>query len=136
MTLPHDHPLERAHERLYVAITSACNRACPWCSVGSSPQKTTSMEPHELAAHFPPAGGFELQLEGGEPTVHPRFLDFVRIARAEPRMRRLVICTNGVAFPRAPDALCRYLDALGLPTLIKLSINHHLLEHDRGLVAL
>ena len=51
-------------------------------------------------------------------------------------MRRLVVCTNGVAFPRGRDALRRYLDALGAPTLIKLSVNHHLLERDRGLIGL
>jgi hypothetical protein len=134
--LPHDHPTERAFERLYVAITSACNRACPWCSVGSSPEKTSRMEPEELAAHFPAEGPFELQLEGGEPTVHPRFFEFVDVARAEPRMRRLVVCTNGVSIPRESEPLARWLERLGAPALIKLSINHHLLERDAGLLEL
>lgn len=136
MTLPHDHPNARERARLYVAITSACNRACPWCSVGSSPAKTTRMEPEELAAHFPAEGDFDLQLEGGEPTAHPRFLDFVATARSEPRVRTLVLCTNGVAIPRGASALRRWLDALGAPVLIKLSVNHHLLERDDGLLPL
>jgi MoaA/NifB/PqqE/SkfB family radical SAM enzyme len=77
-----------------------------------------------------------VQLEGGEPTVHPGFWAFVAAARAHHGCRRLVLCTNGVALPRTRDRLGPYLERLGAPLTIKLSINHHLLERDPGLLSL
>lgn len=83
-----------------------------------------------------PDGPFELQLEGGEPTVHPDFWAFVALARAAARCTRLVVCTNGVRVPRDLGRLDAWLARLGEPLTIKLSVNHHLLDHDPGLLAL
>jgi MoaA/NifB/PqqE/SkfB family radical SAM enzyme len=77
-----------------------------------------------------------VQLEGGEPTVHPQFWEFVRIARAHPRCVHLVLCTNGVVLPRSPANLRAWIERLGTPLTLKMSLNHHLLEHDTGLVQL
>lgn len=133
---PLDHPTrDRAH-RVYAALTNHCNRACPWCSTCSGPDGGTWLEPDALKALFPAEGAFELQLEGGEPTVHPRFWDFVSLARGEARCSRLVLCTNGVVLPRAPAKLKEWLARLGAPLTVKLSFNHHLLDRDPGLVAL
>jgi hypothetical protein len=136
MMLPLDHPSLRSVPRLYAAITNHCNRACPWCSVYASPVRRTFLPPEALAEHFPPEGLFELQLEGGEPTTHPEFWQIVRLARAEARLTRLVLCTNGVLIPRSLPRLDEWLAALGRPLLLKLSVNHHLLAKDRGLLDL
>jgi MoaA/NifB/PqqE/SkfB family radical SAM enzyme len=74
-----------------------------------------------------------VQLEGGEPTVHPQFWEFVRLSREHPRCERLVVCTNGVLVPRTPAELRAWIERLGTPLTLKLSINHHLLDHDPGL---
>jgi MoaA/NifB/PqqE/SkfB family radical SAM enzyme len=87
-------------------------------------------------ASFPPEGLFEVQLEGGEPTIHPAFWHFVQIARENPRCTRLVLCTNGVVLPRSIPELRTYVSRLGVPLTIKLSINHHLLDHDPALIRL
>jgi hypothetical protein len=121
---------------VYATLTNHCNRSCPWCSTCSSPAGSTFLEPEDLWAALPAAGPFELQLEGGEPTVHPRFWDFVAGAREEPRCARLVLCTNGVALPRTRMRLRAWLGRLGDGLTFKLSINHHLLERDRGLIEL
>jgi hypothetical protein len=60
----------------------------------------------------------------------------VRLARAHPRCTHLVVCTNGVVLPRQPDRLRAWLERLGTPLTVKLSVNHHLLDHDPGLIAL
>lgn len=133
---PLDHPTPERPWRLYLALTNHCNRACPWCSTCSGPSGATFLDPDTLATLWPADADFELQLEGGEPTVHPRFADFVAAARAHPRCRRLVVCTNGVALPRRPERLRAWLDTLGAPLTLKLSVNHHLLEHDAGLLDL
>ena len=130
---PHDHPFPGRPRRVYAALTNHCNRACPWCSTCSNPDGDTWLEPEALRALFPERGPFELQLEGGEPTVHPRFWDFVALGRSEPRCVRLVLCTNGVVLPREPGRLKDWLARLGAPLTVKLSYNHHLLDRDPGL---
>jgi MoaA/NifB/PqqE/SkfB family radical SAM enzyme len=136
MQVPLDHPTPDRPHRVYVAVTNRCNRRCPWCSTCSSPDGRTFLDVDAYLASFPTLGRFQIQLEGGEPTVHPRLLELVRAARAEPRCDRVVVCTNGVLVPRAPAVLRDWLEALGAPLTIKVSVNHHLLAHDPGLVSL
>ncbi|HEY8040457.1 MAG TPA: radical SAM protein [Polyangiaceae bacterium] len=136
MQIPLDHPMPGRPHRVYAALTNHCNRACPWCSTCSSPAGGTFLAPEDFLRALPGQGSFELQLEGGEPTVHPRFWDFVGLARSHPRCRRLVLCTNGVVLPRQSGRLASWLERLGAPLTLKLSFNHHLLDEDPGLPAL
>lgn len=135
-TLPRDRPTEDRPHRVYVATTNHCNRSCPWCSTCSSPSGSTWISVPAYLASFPSSGEFEVQLEGGEPTIHPEFLELVGLARAQPRCVRLVIVTNGVVVPRSREDLRAYLLELGAPLTIKLSINHHLLARDHELLIL
>ena len=106
---PLDHPsLERPH-RVYAALTNKCNRACPWCSTCSSPKGSTYLGVEEFITGFPKEGLFQVQLEGGEPTVHPQFWEFVQKAREHPRCTHLVLCTNGVLLPRSTEDLRRFM---------------------------
>lgn len=134
--LPLDRPNAQRPHRLYVATTNHCNRACPWCSTCSSPKGSTWLSLDDYRASFPDEGPFEVQLEGGEPTIHPQFEELVRLARQNARCCRLVVVTNGVVLPREPAKLRAWLAALGAPLTLKLSINHHLLRRDCGLIAL
>jgi hypothetical protein len=136
MRLPLDHPTPNRPHRVYVAITNHCNRACPWCSTCSSPDGRTFLSLQSFRAALPESGQFQLQLEGGEPTIHPDFWEFVRAAREHPRCERLIICTNGVVLPRQPHRLRLWLARLGTPLTLKISFNHHLLDRDAGLLDL
>lgn len=133
---PLDHPFAERPPRLHFAVTNHCNRACPWCSTFAGPQRQTYLSPAQFDALLPHDGPFQVQLEGGEPTLHPQLWQIVERARAHPRCERLVLCTNGVALPRQAERLRPWLERLGAPLTVKLSVNHHLLEHDRGLLAL
>jgi hypothetical protein len=133
---PLDHPMPDRPHRVYVALTNHCNRACPWCSTCSSPRGGTWLSLENFRATLPVEGFFQVQLEGGEPTVHPQFWDFVRVAREHPRCTHLVLCTNGVVLPRTPAKLRAWVERLGAPLTLKLSLNHHLLDHDAGLLQL
>jgi MoaA/NifB/PqqE/SkfB family radical SAM enzyme len=133
---PLDHPTPDRPVRIYVALTNGCNRSCPWCSTCSSPAGRTTLSLEAFRAALPEAGTFQVQLEGGEPTIHPAFWDFVRISRGHPRCDRLVLCTNGVVLPRRPERLSAWVEALGAPLTIKISVNHHLLDRDPGLLTL
>jgi MoaA/NifB/PqqE/SkfB family radical SAM enzyme len=133
---PLDHPTPERPHRVYLALTNHCNRSCPWCSTCSSPRGDTWLSVTDFQARLPPQGMFQVQLEGGEPTVHPQFWEFVQIAREHPRCTHLVVCTNGVVLPRAARRLRAWIERLGTPLTVKLSINHHLLDHDPGLLGL
>ncbi len=134
--LPHDRPTPERPFRLYVALTNHCNRACPWCSTCSSPKGSVYLGLAALRDAFPTDGAFELQLEGGEPTVHPLFWEMVELGRATPNCTRVVVVSNGVVLPRDDAGIAAWLDRFGAPGTIKLSINHHLLERDEGLLDL
>lgn len=134
--LPLDHPSQRTSRRIYFALTNRCNRECPWCSTYSSPKKSTFLSLDDFKRSLPPDTDLEVQLEGGEPTVHPEFWRFVEIARANPYVKKIILCTNGVRLPREKNRLAAWLQRLGSPLTLKLSINHHLLEHDPGLIEL
>ena len=134
--LPLDHPLPDRPHRLYVALTNRCNRGCPWCSTCSSPSGATFLSPEDFRAALPTEGAFQVQLEGGEPTVHPRLWDFVHLARDHPRCTHLVLCTNAAVLPRNPGRLRAWVERLGAPLTVKVSVNHHLLERDGGLLPL
>lgn len=130
MTSPspnHDAPYAGRAHRLYVAVTTACNRACPWCDTSSRPGKRTWLDVATFARLLPASGPFELQLEGGEPTLHPDLFAMIDLARATGRCARVVVCTNGVALSRDLDA---WLARLGAPLTLKVSVNHHLIEAD------
>ena len=136
MKTPLDHPTPARPHRVYAALTNHCNRACPWCSTCSSPAGATFLALGDFERALPADGPFEVQLEGGEPTVHPRFWDFVERSRAVARCTRLVLCTNGVVLPRGAERLAPWLERLGAPLTLKLSFNHHLLDRDPGLATL
>jgi len=133
---PLDHPTADRPHRVYLALTNSCNRSCPWCSTCSSPSGNSWLTVEQFVASLPAEGRFQVQLEGGEPTIHPDFWEFVSIARRHPRCTQVIVCTNGVVLPRTIDALRGWTLRLGTPLTLKLSFNHHLLDHDRGLVAL
>ncbi len=133
---PLDHPTTDRPQRIYFALTNSCNRACPWCSTCSSPAGSTWLSAESFAASLPADGDFQVQLEGGEPTIHPEFWRFVRMSREHPRCTHLIVCTNGVVLPRDHERLRAWTLALGAPLTLKLSLNHYLLDHDRRLVSL
>jgi hypothetical protein len=133
---PLDHPTPDRPRRLYFALTNRCNRACPWCSTCSSPRGRTFLSIEKFRSLLPAEGVFQVQLEGGEPTIHPEFCEIAAIARAHAGCQRLVVCTNGVVLPRERVALERWLGRLGRPLTVKLSVNHYLLKRDAGLLEL
>src|SRR6185503_14931976 len=69
-------------------ITSSCNLTCPMCYASSAPGGTPlSVEDCRRAIdHLVAAEGRPdiLQLSGGEPTVHPQFVEIIVYACSQP----------------------------------------------------
>jgi uncharacterized radical SAM superfamily Fe-S cluster-containing enzyme len=100
-----------------VTITSACNLDCPICYVHNKNDDAYHMSEDDFRAvvrHLKQTHGEDLDIlnmTGGDPTLHPRFMDFLAIAKAE-GVHRVTLCTNGIRFAHDED-LCRRLGELG-----------------------
>jgi len=104
---------------LNVDLTSRCNLRCPICFADAgTPQRVMELSvdqirrllDHALADH---AGQILcVQYTGGEPTVHPQFLDMLREAR-DRNFMQVQVATNGVQFARDPE-LAQQASAAGL----------------------
>ncbi|MHA1683637.1 MAG: radical SAM protein [Promethearchaeota archaeon] len=136
-----DSPFTGRDLRLYVAITNKCNRSCPFCSMYSSKTGKTFITLEKISKHIPPRGTYQVQLEGGEPLIHPEFFAFLEFFAAQPRCTRILVATNGSLFPfeekggilNIPGSrkrLIRFLEKVPARTTFKVSLNHALLSED------
>lgn len=82
-------------------ITSNCNLTCPMCFAGSAPGGT-HLTKHQCLAAIDRLVEVEgrpevLQLSGGEPTIHPDFIDILQYSCDQP-IDVVMINTNGIRF--------------------------------------
>ncbi|MGQ0670016.1 MAG: radical SAM protein [Actinomycetota bacterium] len=99
-------PEHRQHGCVTVLeITEACNLECPACFAGEAHVRHASLEDVDVMvrALLRAEGGSAdvVMLSGGEPTLHPRFLEIAdRVASA--RVRYVIVNSNGVRVARDP----------------------------------
>jgi len=111
---PHDCglcPEHKQHACLgLIEVNSACNLACPLCfadadrpGAGPTPRsyELTYEQVDYMLDRFVAAEGNPevVQFSGGEPTIHPRILDFIELAQSK-RIRYVMLNTNGVRMAR------------------------------------
>jgi len=80
-----------------IEVNSVCNMDCPLCFSEARPGFSLSMEEVEqMLDDFVRTEGTPevVQFSGGEPTIHPRIMDFVRAAKSR-GIRFVMINTNG-----------------------------------------
>jgi uncharacterized radical SAM superfamily Fe-S cluster-containing enzyme len=102
---PYDCGLCSEHEQhtciALLEINSACNLECPVCFAGSGPggEHLAVAECRRAIEHLVAAEGRPeiLQLSGGEPTIHPRFIEILEEACRQP-IDLVMINTNGIRF--------------------------------------
>lgn len=99
-------------------ITSSCNLTCPMCYAGSAPGgKHLSLEDckRQIDRLVEVEGRAEVcQLSGGEPTLHPQFLEVAEYALSQ-NIDYVMINTNGIRFARDSELvqkLARHKDRL------------------------
>jgi len=102
-----------------VDLTSRCNLSCTVCfaDANRAPYDLSFDQAAEILRRFRaqrPAPAFAVQFSGGEPTLHPRFLDIVASARDQ-GFSHIQVATNGLKFAdvdfarRAREAGLHYL---------------------------
>lgn len=102
---------------LRVSITDACNMRCVYChNEGQSGDAGLFMEVNALRSILGDAVGFgltKLRLTGGEPLLHPRCLEMLRLAKEEIRIPFVGLNTNGVLRERLRRIVCaRVVDSI------------------------
>lgn len=103
---PHDCGLCPDHEQHtclgIIEVNSACDMDCPLCFADAGPGFSLTLEEVEqmLDDYVRTEGQPEVvQFSGGEPTLHPRIIDFVRAAQARD-IRFVMLNTNGKRIAR------------------------------------
>lgn len=103
-------------ESLELHVTEHCNLKCRGCDAMSPYNETTFLSVDEarrsvdfLARHVK-ADIFKLM--GGEPTLHPRLVELLKIVKASGISEVLRLTTNGLLLHRMPDAFWESLDRL------------------------
>jgi MoaA/NifB/PqqE/SkfB family radical SAM enzyme len=99
-------------------LTDHCNLSCTACARGSPllADKLTDLdafatEVRELAAAM---HCDELRIGGGEPLLHPKLLEFLRVAGESGLADEVVLITNGVLLHQAPEQLWELIDGMWL----------------------
>jgi len=83
-----------------IEVTQTCNMACPVCYANGSEQNSSylSMEKIEEMMDFLQASEHNqaeiLQISGGEPTLHPKILDIIQMAK-DKNFGYIMLNTNG-----------------------------------------
>lgn len=99
-------------------LTDHCNLSCTACARGSPllDEKLSSVEQfaEELRAVAGALHCDEMRIGGGEPLLHPRLLDFLRVARESGVADEVVLLTNGVLLHQAPEELWQLIDGMWL----------------------
>jgi MoaA/NifB/PqqE/SkfB family radical SAM enzyme len=118
-------------KRFYLAITNDCNRACECCSMYSKPGLQSYLSMTWIEKKFDDmTEEFQVQLEGGEPMVHPNYYNILYYFNAHPKCTKIIVTTNGTRLPHTFLGLAEEFDPITKPILIKPSINEYLRRLD------
>lgn len=120
-------------KRLYIDITNRCNTDCPFCCMYSGTGNKRDMDFETYKRIIDGCGReFELQLEGGEPLLHPDLYLFMEYARSTGRCRKMLILTNGILLDEHIKSLVMFTNRYNIPIEIKVSINYWLIREHGG----
>lgn len=116
-------------KRLIVNITNLCNEYCPFCCAEASSKghnyMTLSTFQNILSSYNEE---IEVQLTGGEPTLHPSFLEFVKCAIKYTNIKKLIVDTNGTDMGNVAKDLNEISRDGNAPIIMKLSVNYWLVQ--------
>ncbi|RMB81239.1 radical SAM/SPASM domain-containing protein [Streptomyces shenzhenensis] len=84
---------------VYVYITEACKLRCSGCYMGERLERASKMQFEQIETtltQWRQMGGSKLTILGGEPTLHPRYEDTIRLANAL-GYEHVITTSNGLA---------------------------------------
>lgn len=97
-------------------LTEHCNLRCTHCDQASSmlPMKFADLDSftRDMEVLSTVLAAAELKIAGGEALLHPRLVDFLRVAKDLKIARRVVLLTNGVLLHKAPEEIWELIDGM------------------------
>ena len=106
-----------------IMLTYRCNLACPYCFANEFVNRTDAdmTEPDfqkavEFAASEP---GATIGLIGGEPTIHPKLPEFIRILAKNPNVSTVMVYTNGLQL----EPLLKVMSEAGIGPMVRILVN-------------
>ena len=102
--------LHKSHTNLAnLDLTNRCNLRCPVCFANANeagyvyePDLETIKFQLAVLRDQKPVGAAAVQFSGGEPTIHPQFLEAVSLAR-ELGIAQVQVATNGILLAKKPE---------------------------------
>jgi cyclic pyranopterin phosphate synthase len=115
-------------ERIEVHVVAHCNLRCRGCNHASPDLAREFVEPEAIRedlAHAVRLGlrSNVLRLLGGEPLLHPKLAEIIRIAREAGISKKIHVVTNGVLLDRKPPELWNEVDLIVVSLYPGVSIN-------------
>jgi uncharacterized radical SAM superfamily Fe-S cluster-containing enzyme len=105
-----------------VDLTNRCNMKCPICFANANqagyvfePDYETVVKMLKVLREERPVPTPAVQFSGGEPTIHPRFLDIIKAAK-DLGFAQIQVATNGIKFAESID-FCQKASDAGLNTV-------------------
>ena len=121
-------------KRLYINLTNKCNRKCPFCFMWSGPDNNQFLSDLSfwkiIEQQNNQAAIYEVQLGGGEPTLHTKLLEFIEYLCLQPLVHRIIIDTNGVILDKILPQLTNLSKQYKKNIMLKISVNYYLIEQD------
>lgn len=115
--------------KIYVNITNKCQYDCPFCCMYSSPLNKTFMAFDTFKNIVDNADKPTIvQLEGGEPLLHPHIMLFIEYCASVENVQSIVIDTNGVLLAKMVDKIIEIASRTHKNITIKPSINFYILQ--------
>ncbi len=116
-------------KRLYINITNRCNTNCPFCCMYSGTNNNKDMD-FEIYKNIIDEcqTDFELQLEGGEPLIHPNLYLFMEYAISKKTCKKIIILTNGILLENELRRLADFSVYHHIEMELKISINYWLIQ--------
>lgn len=104
--------------RCEINVVEHCNLSCRSCSHLSPVMPKSVLEPEELFRDLSILASVYqarwLRLVGGEPLLHPRLLDVLRLGRRSGIATKVSVVTNGTRLKTMPEEFWQAIDALEL----------------------
>jgi MoaA/NifB/PqqE/SkfB family radical SAM enzyme len=122
-------------DKYYINITNKCDYKCPFCCMYSSPDKNSFMSFDILyniieKLERPTV----IQLEGGEPLLHPNIILFLEYLASKELVSKIVIDTNAKHIDSLIDVIVGIAERNKKPITIKPSYNTFLKSMDQDLL--
>lgn len=118
--------------RLYINLTNKCNTNCPFCCMYSGTNKNNFMSFDVFKNIIDTCDDiFELQLEGGEPLIHPNIYLMLEYAISTNKCIKVIILTNGIILDKHIKRMVDISNYYKILFEFKISINYWLLSEDK-----